>query len=80
MSQEGFPSTGVRRIRDVETAVEQWRLGGAPDDLNHTRIIDVAYAEPGVQEALLSDYPPVTAGTVDDLEADDYPLVPLVLP
>ena len=40
----------------------------------------MAYAEPGVQEALLSYYPPVTAGTVDDLEADDYPLVPLVLP
>jgi alpha-amylase/alpha-mannosidase (GH57 family) len=80
MSQEGYPATGVRRIRDVDTAVEQWRLGGGPDDINHTRIIDVAYAEEGVQEALLSAYSAVSAGTVDDLEPGDYPQVPLVLP
>ena len=27
MSQEGFPATGVRRVRDVGAAAEQWRGG-----------------------------------------------------
>jgi len=80
MSQEGFPSSGVRRIRDVEPAAQQWRLGGAPADINHTRIIDVAFPDEGEQEALLSGYPSVSSGSIDELEADDYPLVPMVTP
>ncbi len=80
MSQEGFPSSGVRRIRDVETTAQQWRLGGGPADINHTRIIDVAFAEQGIQEALLSGYSPVASGSTDTLQADDYPLVPMVTP
>ncbi len=80
MSQEGYPSTGVRRVRDVVTTVEQWRMGGGPNDINHTRIIDVAFAELGVQEALLSDYPSASSGSIDALQADDYPLVPIVTP
>ena len=57
LSQEGFPSQGVRRVRDMEATAEQFRLGGAPDDANHTRIIDVAWAAEGEQEELLSGYP-----------------------
>ncbi len=79
MSQEGFPSAGVRRIRDVEATAQQWRLGGGPADINHTRILDVASDVEGLQEALLSDYPTVSSGSIDDLEADDFPLVPLIV-
>ena len=41
MSQEGYPSAGVRRVRNVNQAAEQWVGGGAPDDANHTRIYDL---------------------------------------
>ncbi|HKY49128.1 MAG TPA: glucodextranase DOMON-like domain-containing protein [Acidimicrobiia bacterium] len=75
LSQEGFPSQGVRRVRDVQASAEQFRLGGAPADANHTRIIDVAWAVEGEQEALLSTYP--GAATLDGLEPDDFGLVPM---
>ncbi len=77
MSQEGFPSSGVRRIRDVEAATQQWRIGGAPADINHTRIMDVIWAVPGKQEASLSDYTSVTSG---DPTVDDFGILPLLLP
>jgi len=56
--QEGFPSAGVWRIRDVNPNAEQWRFGGARDDANHTRVLDIAWpagATP-TQEEMLSDY------------------------
>ena len=73
-SQEGFPAGGVWRIRDVEASAQQWRLGGAPADTNHTRLIDVAYPanfSPSQEEAL-SSYPPSQAGSMDELGADDF--------
>ncbi|MGZ8756307.1 MAG: glucodextranase DOMON-like domain-containing protein, partial [Acidimicrobiia bacterium] len=76
LSQEGFPSAGVRRVREVETTAKQWRLGGAPDDINHTRVIDVAFADEGTQEALLSGYPSATTGSIDG--ADNFPLIPII--
>ena len=79
MSQEGFPSSGVRRVRDVETAAQQWRLGGAPADLNHTRIIDVAWVVEGEQEELLSGYPSIASGSLDDLEPDQFGIIPLIV-
>jgi alpha-amylase/alpha-mannosidase (GH57 family) len=79
LSQEGFPSPGVRRVRDVHPTAQQWRLGGAPPGINHTRIIDVAWPIPEDQEELLSTYPPVTSGTVDDLGPDDFGVVPLLI-
>lgn len=78
MSQEGFPSSGVRRIRDIETQAEQWRGGGAPDDANHTRIFDLLHPDGGIQEELLSDYE--SADSLDGLGLDDYPQVPVVGP
>lgn len=78
LSQDGFPSSGVRRVRDVEPTAQQWRLGGGPMDVNHTRIIDLLWPEQGVQEAMLSGYPPVTDRRIDELAPDDLPQVPLV--
>ena len=72
MSQEGFPSPGVRRVRDVEPTPAQWRIGGGDGSINGTRILDLIMAEPGLQEAMLSGYDPITAGSVDDLTDDDF--------
>jgi hypothetical protein len=76
LSQEGFPTSGVRRVRDVEQSAQQFRLGGAPDDANHTRIIDVAAEAEGEQEQLLSDYE--RAASLDGLSANDFGLIPLI--
>ena len=76
MSQEGYPSSGVRRIRDVLPVAEQWRIGGAAaEGSTHTRILDVAWPEEGVQEALLSEY--VAADSVADLAPGDFAQVPV---
>jgi hypothetical protein len=78
MSQEGFPSSGVRRIRDVEATAQQYRIGGGTGSINDPRIIDVIFAESGIQEVSLSDYTPVTTGSVDDLGPDDFGTLPLI--
>jgi alpha-amylase/alpha-mannosidase (GH57 family) len=85
MSQEGYPSSGVWRIRDVEVAAQQWRLGGAPPGSNiHPRIIDVAYpADFSVsQEEALSGFTPrmVDAGEFDALSPGDFAQLPMVSP
>jgi hypothetical protein len=85
MSQEGYPSSGVWRIRDVEVAAQQWRLGGAPSDSNvHPRIIDVAYPAdfPVSQEEALSGFTPrmVDAAEFDALSPDDFAQLPTVNP
>jgi len=72
LSQEGFPSSGVRRVRDVESTASQYRLGGGSAAINNTRIIDLAWPEPGVQEAMLSDFSPTDTGSTDDLAPDDF--------
>jgi hypothetical protein len=72
MSQEGFPSPGVRRVRDVEPNAAQWRIGGGDGSINGTRILDLITAEPGLQELMLSGYDPITTGSVDDLTDDDF--------
>ena len=74
VSQDGFPSTGVWRLRDVEQMAAQWRLGGGPADTNHTRIIDLAWPEgrTPTQEEMLSDYPPSQEKNMDKLSPDDF--------
>ncbi len=79
LSQEGFPSSGVRRVRDVESRASQWKLGGGPNDTNHTRILDVAWPFPETQETLLSGYPPSNE-PADTLGPDDLPLIPILSP
>jgi carbohydrate-binding DOMON domain-containing protein len=80
MSQEGFPASGVWRVRDVEVAGQQWRLGGGPSDTNHTRIIDVAYPADfsPTQEEALSTYPPSQETDMDILGPDDFAQLPMV--
>ncbi len=80
MGQEGYPSTGVWRIRDVEPNSAQWRFGGGANDLNHTRVIDLIW--PGsaavTQEEMLSDYTGSSA-SAGELSADDYSVIDLLL-
>ena len=80
MSQEGFPSAGVLRVRDVAPAAEQWRIGGAPAGAtNATRVIDLVWAEAGQQEAWLSDFTPSSA-TQGDLGPGDFATVEFMTP
>jgi len=81
-SQEGYPAAGVRRIREVQAQAAQWRIGGAPADTNHTRIMDAAWpaeASP-TQEQFLSAYPASRESAMDALSADDFPQVPMIAP
>ncbi|MDO8361735.1 MAG: glucodextranase DOMON-like domain-containing protein [Actinomycetota bacterium] len=57
LSQEGYPSAGVDRVRDVQATASQWKLGGGAA----TRIIDLLAPEEGTQEALLGASPPAIA-------------------
>ena len=79
LSQEGFPATGVWRVRDVEASASQWRFGGAPADINHTRIIDLAWPADAVpaQAEILSAYEGKT-GDIAALTADDFAQIPLL--
>ena len=71
MSQEGYPSGGVMRVRDVNQNAEQWRVGGAPaGSTSHTRVIDLVWAEAGQQETWLSTFTPSSAPQGDLTEAD----------
>lgn len=81
LGQEGFPSAGVWRVRDVNTKAEQWRFGGAPADVNHTRILDVIWqkGKTPTQEEMLSIYPASNAD-IASLKADDFAQLELLLP
>ena len=72
MSQEGFPSSGVRRIRNVEATAEQWRIGGSDGSINATRIMDLLWPVEGEQQAMLTPPAPIASGTIDDLPPDDF--------
>jgi len=81
LSQDGFPSSGVWRVRDVLPQAEQWRMGGAPDDVNHTRILDYAWAEGtgATQEEMLSRYP-ASSQPVGELTADGFAQIEMLTP
>ncbi len=79
LGQEGYPAEGVWRVRDVEQASAQYRFGGAPLDINHTRIIDLILeegVEPG-QAALLSDYLS-SIDAIGTLSPDDFAQIPML--
>ncbi|NQT59430.1 MAG: glycoside hydrolase [Bacteroidetes bacterium] len=42
LGQEGYPSPGVRRVRDIQESTSQWKFGGAGGMSDPTRIIDLA--------------------------------------
>ena len=71
LGQEGYPSVGVMRVRDVNQVAEQWRFGGGPADSNHTRVIDLVWPEAGVQESWLNTYTTSLAGQ-PDLTVNDF--------
>ncbi|MGC8855471.1 MAG: glucodextranase DOMON-like domain-containing protein [Anaerolineae bacterium] len=77
LSQEGFPSTGVWRVRDVSASAQQWRFGGGTDDTNHTRIIDLAWDGTPTQEEILSTYASSKAD-IASLKPDDFAQIPLI--
>jgi len=57
LGQDGYASSGARRVRDVLEEVAQWKFGGAPAGATqHTRVIDLVWPETGQQEAWLSDF------------------------
>lgn len=79
MSQEGYPSGGVMRVRDVNVVAEQWRIGGAPSgSTNHTRVIDLVWAEPGQQETWLSTFTPSSAAQAE-LTTVDFARIGLIV-
>lgn len=76
LSQEGYPSGGVMRVRDVLPVAEQWRIGGAPVDVtNHTRVMDLVWPEPGFQEDWLSAFTPSTLPQTKLTAADFAPIM-----
>lgn len=79
LSQEGFPSPGIWRVRDVQANAEQWRIGGGSDTAtNQTRIMDLVWAESNpTQEEMLSDYQ-LSEADVDTLSADDFAQIKLI--
>jgi carbohydrate-binding DOMON domain-containing protein len=77
MSQEGFPASGVRRIRNVEPTAQQWRIGGGDGSINATRIVDLLWPIEGEQEPMLTPPTPIASGNLDDLNPDDYAQVSL---
>ncbi len=77
LGQEGFPSSGVDRVRDVAVTAAQWRFGGGTGAASDTRIIDLLHPEPGEQEALLAA-PADSGSSQADLTADDVAVVPLL--
>jgi alpha-amylase/alpha-mannosidase (GH57 family) len=81
LSQEGYPSAGVWRVRDVQLNAEQWRIGGGTGSIADTRIMDILWPEGNtpVQEQLLQNQAPQGAALAD-LEPDQYPQVPMVAP
>ncbi|MBI3287573.1 MAG: hypothetical protein HYZ68_05950, partial [Chloroflexi bacterium] len=81
LSQEGFPSPGVWRIRDVLPQPAQWRFGGGPEGVtNYPHIIDLAWPEGGQpsQEEILSAYTPSGEADLAALSPDLFAILPLL--
>ena len=79
LGQEGYPSQGVWGVRDVAEEPEQYKFGGAPADVNHTRIIDLVLPEDAEQDqqTLLSSYAS-SQEDIDTLKADDFAQIPML--
>lgn len=65
----------------VVPAAQQWRLGGGPDDTNHTRVVDIGWPpETEIpQEAMLSEYA-ASSEPVGALSVQDFPRLGMLLP
>lgn len=78
LSQEGYPSAGVRRVRDVKPEAEQWKIGGGTGSVNDTRILDLAWDGEPAQESLLANPAPGGSGGADRLPFEAFAAVPFV--
>jgi len=78
MSQDGYPSLGVWRVRDVNQSAGKWRLGGAAAGNNHTRVVDMVWSAEydSTQENILSNFTPNDKGQ-SELTLDDFALIPM---
>ncbi len=79
LGQEGYPATGVWRVRDVSSQAAQYKFGGATSDSNHTRIIDVVWPEGSTpdQKEMLGTYPSSQLA-IDQLTPDDFAIIQLL--
>jgi alpha-amylase/alpha-mannosidase (GH57 family) len=76
MSQEGFPSPGVWRVRDGQETAAQWKFGGVPKGAtNYPRIFDLA--DMGDQAQQLAFTP--SSADVGTLTPDDFAQVNLLI-
>ncbi len=73
---------GIWGARQVGKEAAQWLLGGAPEDTNHSSIIDVAYPAgfSPTQEEALSTYPASQETSMDALGPDDFAQLRMVRP
>lgn len=80
MGQEGYPSPGVWRIRDIAESNAQWRFGGGSSATNATRILDMVWPADATptQTEMLSTFTPSTT-QADQLTPDDFAQVELIL-
>jgi alpha-amylase/alpha-mannosidase (GH57 family) len=80
LGQDGYPATGVWRVRDVTAGGGEWRFGGGAEDNTHTRIIDVAWPADGkpTQEEALSVYTS-SNGAPESLKPDDFAQLDLIM-
>ncbi len=78
--QEGYPSEGVWRIRDVKASSEQYKFGGGTGATNETRIIDFARPAgmPPEQYPSLSNFKP-SKDKVSAIPVDDFATLPMLL-
>ena len=75
MSQDGYPSAGVWRVRDGQEMAAQWRFGGVPAGAtNYPRILDLA--DTGDQSQQLTFTP--STEEVGTLTPDDFAQIGLL--
>ena len=81
LGQEGYPSEGVWRVRDIAEEPAQYAFGGSPGDVNHTRIIDLILPEDAEnsQAQLLLSYPS-SQEAIDILGPEDFAQIPMLTP
>jgi len=81
LSQEGYPSSGVWRVRDVQLEAEQWRIGGGTGSPADTRIMDILWPERNepTQETYLTNQNPIGVD-IDSQDPDQFPQVPMIIP
>jgi carbohydrate-binding DOMON domain-containing protein len=58
LGQEGYPSAGVRRVRDIAPMAAQWKFGGGDSSKGDTRVVDAIDPE-GDQPSLADGVMPL---------------------